>query len=291
VVTGSEHARVRALFKDLVPDDVLAAYDRLLAAGGCPKDEAEAFAGGKDRTQALTDRGMAHVLPHSPAGPAQLQAAPPDLALQGVLVDLQTRLLRGQELLLDGHHRLAGAQAWRCADDAAQIPGHLVKVMLDRAEISERSAALINTARKDWMTLENLDTEMPLTADFAQASLPGFRGRVRCRSIYAAEVMDHPVGRRLVHTCAEAGEQARLLPDVPMKMKLADRTAALLPLTPAGTVGALLIRAPVITAALREYFELLWEKGNTHWSKTACGGAAGTRAADRPGAAGRRPAR
>jgi hypothetical protein len=47
---------------------------------------------------------------------------------------------------------------------------------------------------------------------------------------------------------------------VPMKMKLTNHTAALLPLTPTGTSGALLIRAPVITAALRQYFEMLWEK-------------------------------
>ena len=33
-----------------------------------------------------------------------------------------------------------------------------------------------------------------------------------------------------------------------------------LPLTPTGTAGALVIRAPVIIAALREYFELLWER-------------------------------
>jgi hypothetical protein len=46
---------------------------------------------------------------------------------------------------------------------------------------------------------------------------------------------------------------------VPMKMKLADQSAALLPLTPTGTAGALLVLAPLITAALREYFELLWD--------------------------------
>jgi hypothetical protein len=45
-----------------------------------------------------------------------------------------------------------------------------------------------------------------------------------------------------------------------MKMKLADYTTAMLPLTPAGTGGALLVRAPVIIAALREYFEMLWER-------------------------------
>ena len=110
------------------------------------------------------------------------------------------------------------------------------------------------------MTLENLHTEMPLTEDFAQPPLPASGGRVRCRSIYDAAAMDDPVARRIIQACADAGEQARLLPEVPMKMKLADHTTAMLPLTPTGTAGALVIRAPVIIAALREYFEMLWER-------------------------------
>ena len=141
-----------------------------------------------------------------------------------------------------------------------RLPAHPVSVASDRAAISELSASLLNTARKDWMTLENLHTEMPLTGDFAEPPLPAFGGRVRCRSIYEVSVMHDPVGRRIVNACAEAGEQARLLPQVPMKMKLADHTTAMLPLTPTGTAGALLIRAPVIIAALREYFELLWDR-------------------------------
>jgi len=110
------------------------------------------------------------------------------------------------------------------------------------------------------MTLDNLYTEMPLTEDFAQPPLPAFGGRVRCRSIYAAAAMEDPVARRVIQVCADAGEQARLLPEVPMKMKLADQATALLPLTQAGTAGALVIRAPVIISALRDYFELLWER-------------------------------
>jgi hypothetical protein len=35
-------------------------------------------------------------------------------------------------------------------------------------EIGDVSASLVNTARRDWMTLENLNTEMQLTEDFAQ---------------------------------------------------------------------------------------------------------------------------
>ena len=95
----------------------------------------------------------------------------------------------------------------------------------------------MNTARKDWMTLETLDTEMPLTDDFAQPPLPALGGRVNCRSIYVASAMEDPIARRIIEACTEAGEQARLLRTVPMKMKLADHTTAMLPLTPTGTAG------------------------------------------------------
>jgi hypothetical protein len=180
--------------------------------------------------------------------------------LLGVLAGHQNQLARDQELLLDGHQRLADIQARSGAGMSGHFPEHLVTVVTDPAQISDLSAALVNTARKEWMTLENLRTEMPLTQDFAQPPLPAFAGRVRCRSIYDSAAMDDPVARQIIQACAEAGQQARLLPGVPMKMKLADHTTAMLPLTPTGTPGALVIRAPVIIAALREYFELLWER-------------------------------
>ena len=174
-----------------------------------------------------------------------------------------------------------------------RFPAHLVSVVSDRAEISELSAALMNTARKDWMTLENLHTEMPLTDDFAQPPLPAFGGRVRCRSIYDAAAMDDPVARRIIEACADAGEQARLLPQVPMKMKLADQTTAMLPLTPTGTAGALVIRAPVIIGALREYFELLLGAGDAAATAAARGAwrPADAGPAGGAGADGRGPAR
>jgi len=249
------------LFMGLVEPEIIDAYEQLQASNGCPRDEAAAVLGDPGLVPALTSRGMAHIVPHTPADPAWLRPAAPDIALQGVLAGHLHRVARDQELLLDGHRRLADAQARAERSMNGRSPGHLVSVLTDQAEISELSASLINTARKDWMTLENLATDMPLTPDFAQPPLPAAAGQVRCRSIYAAAAMEHPVARQIIRDCAGAGEQARLLPRVPMKMKLADDTAALLPVTPNGTTAALLIRAPVITAALREYFELLWERG------------------------------
>lgn len=70
--------------------------------------------------------------------------------------------------------------------------------------------------------------------------------------------MDDPVARSIIQGCVQAGEQARLLPAVPMKMKLADHTTAMLPLTRTGTAGALVVRAPVIIAALRPRSSGCW---------------------------------
>jgi DNA-binding CsgD family transcriptional regulator len=250
---------VRELFEGLVPAEVIGAYERLLASDGCAKDEAGTTLGEDGLVAELTRRGMAHVQPHSPVDPAWLRPASLDLALQGVLAGHQSQLARRQELLLDGTRRLAEAQARYAQPGGGKLPEHLVSAITDRTRLGELSAALMNTARQDWMTLENLHTEMPLTADFAQPPLPAFGGRVRCRSIYAADTMDDPVARQIIGDCVRAGEQARLLPQIPMKMKLADRTTALLPLTPSGAAG-LVVKAPVILAALREYFELLWDR-------------------------------
>jgi DNA-binding CsgD family transcriptional regulator len=260
VADAAVRGEIRGLFDGLVPEEVIDAYDRLLAGNGCAKDEADALVGGAGLVAALTRSGMAHVQPHTPADPAWLRPASPDLALQGVLADHQHQLARDQELLLDGQRRLAEAQARFGAGMNGRSSTHLVRVVTDRAEISALSASLMNTARRDWLTLENVTTDMPLTEDFAAPPLAAFGGRVRCRSIYESSTMEDPVARRIVQSCAEAGEQARLLPEVPMKMKLADRTTALLPLTPAGTAGAVVIRAPVIITALRGYFEMLWER-------------------------------
>ena len=212
VADAAVRADIRDLFEGLVPVEVIDAYDRLLASDGCAKDQAETLVGDASLVSALTGWGMAHVQPHSPTDPAWFRPASPDLALQGVLAGHQNRLARDQERLLDGHRRLADAQSKFGIGMNGRFPTHLVSVVSDRAEISELSAALMNTARKDWMTLETLDTEMPLTDDFAQPPLPALGGAVRCRSIYAASAMDDPAARRIIETCTEAGEQARLLP-------------------------------------------------------------------------------
>jgi hypothetical protein len=128
---------------------------------------------------ALTQWGMVHVQPHSPADPAWVRPASPELALQGVLVGRQHQLARDQELLLDGHRRLASAQAKFGAGMNGRFPEHLFSVVADRTEIAELSASLVNTAHQDWMSLEKLHTGRPKGGCGAVPSMMPLRWRIR----------------------------------------------------------------------------------------------------------------
>lgn len=85
---------------------------------------------------------------------------------------------------------------------------------------------------------------------------------MRVRAIYDQASVEHPGVAETMRRSREAGEEQRVLPELPMKMQIADEAAVLLPLTATGADAALLVRDSVpILAGLRHYFELLWERG------------------------------
>jgi hypothetical protein len=75
VADTAVRADIRGLFDGLVPSEVIDAYDRLLAADGRAKDQAETTVGDAGLVAELTSRGMAHIQPHSPGRPAWLSPA------------------------------------------------------------------------------------------------------------------------------------------------------------------------------------------------------------------------
>ncbi|WP_329260851.1 LuxR C-terminal-related transcriptional regulator [Actinoallomurus sp. NBC_01490] len=252
-----EPGGVQRLFEGLVRDDVLAVFEKLVAADGCPASEAEQFVGGPEMLQELLDCGMAHVGSDSP-NPPHFVPAPPEMALQGVLRKRQHQLLADCELLMDGHGRFSRID--RTRPQSGEFRHRLVEIVTDRAEITRLSHALVNVAQDDWMSLENARLETPLDEATGYSPPPAFEQSLRCRAIYEASLLDNTIGRRTVEEAIRHGEEARLLPRIGMKLKLADESVAMLPLTPTGMEGAMVIRSAVVAGALREYFELLWER-------------------------------
>jgi DNA-binding CsgD family transcriptional regulator len=244
-------------FEGLVPEAVIAAYTKLAAVGRLPKEEAADFLGDPQLVEELGKWGMAHIVPHTAASPPSYRAVSPDLALMGVLGVWQAKLAHQHKLVYDGYHRLVAAQAVPTIS-TDQVPAHLIRVLTETDEITRASMDLINGARREYMTLETADTDMPITSDFPVKGPAELCSRLRMRAIYDARFAELPNAREWIGACVRDGEEPRVLRHVPMKMKLIDESAVLMPLTTTGTTGALLIMAPPITRAAKVLFELLW---------------------------------
>ncbi|SES45259.1 helix-turn-helix domain-containing protein [Actinokineospora terrae] len=100
------------------------------------------------------------------------------------------------------------------------------------------------------------------TPEFNVTELQALQRGVAYRSIYHMPLLDDPTRLAQVATYTEAGEQARALVDVRMKMMIADRRVALLPLSSdEPDTGARIVvhRSPLLTA-LVACFDLLWDR-------------------------------
>jgi DNA-binding CsgD family transcriptional regulator len=248
-------AQMRGLLEGLVPDELLAAYLALYRAGGCCKEEQATVVGPPGLVEKLLAHGMAH---HSVEDRGRLLATGPEAALEGALGEIQLRSINDHKRLLTGIERLNTCR--KVPTEAAEGGGQMVESIYDRERIHELSHTLMNTARHEFMSLENTVVDTPTTEDCACTPPEAFKGTVRCRAIYDSACLKNPVTAEIVEASVRAGEQARVLPKIVTKFKMADDAVALVPLTPSGMGGAMLIRASAPLAMYREYFELLWER-------------------------------
>ncbi|MFH9089109.1 LuxR family transcriptional regulator [Streptomyces sp. NPDC017673] len=82
---------------------------------------------------------------------------------------------------------------------------------------------------------------------------------VRVRAVYAAASFDTEAGWQELGSLVSRGEEARIVPSLPIKLAIADRSAAMvsLDLSP-GSAECLYTEAPPLLDALTEFFEHYW---------------------------------
>ncbi|MER8045942.1 LuxR C-terminal-related transcriptional regulator [Streptomyces sp. NPDC094032] len=102
---------------------------------------------------------------------------------------------------------------------------------------------------------------VPLTSA-TEDSLATLARGVRQRVVYAREALEHPGHlKNVIEPCVEAGEQARVLPSVPVKLLIIDEAYALVSLSikEADVVNTMLVVQPCgLFSALVALFELSW---------------------------------
>ncbi|MFF7337117.1 LuxR C-terminal-related transcriptional regulator [Streptomyces sp. NPDC008163] len=142
-------------------------------------------------------------------------------------------------------------------------PRRLVEVIEGPAAVADRLRDLVVGAEQEILAF---DTPPYLTVPSSMAGMErdALARGVTVRAVYAAEVLRLPGRAEPVKELAALGEQARVVPRVPLKMVMADRRAAMIPLTSneeSVRTAAVLVRQSRLCDALVELFEAKWFQG------------------------------
>lgn len=233
-----------------------AVYVALLIGRGSTADEVACEIGiGDEAARAavgrLKDLGF---VTHRVGSPARLTPVPPDLAVSALAAR------RRQEL--GDAERTALHLAAQFPAEQRTHPDELIEVVVGRTAVAARFAHLAQRIEREMLVLDR----PPYAQTVSEANGPEIDALERglsVRGIYAPEAFELPGAFFQARRAQEAGEQARVHPDVPMKLVIVDGTTALLPMTATGDVeSSLVVHAPMVVAALVRMFELLWRQAS-----------------------------
>ena len=201
----------------------------------------------------LARRGL--VAPSSEL-PGRYRAAPPALALGGLLSERRHELKQA-ELAVEGL-----SQEYRRNATGAALRD-LVEVVTGRDAVRHRFDQLQLGAEQELLALV---TEVPVAVDgmHNDAEPVAVARGVSYRVVLERSVLETPGGSLPLTAALARGEQVRVVDRVPTKLMMADRSVAMLPLTPMGAPGepaAMVIRAGGVLEAMVGLFESVWAQG------------------------------
>ncbi|MEU0341276.1 helix-turn-helix transcriptional regulator [Streptomyces bobili] len=194
------------------------------------------------------------------AEPGRPRAVSPDIGME-ILLARQQAELTAHQARIEASRAAAAQLISEYADlrPSAAEPGVEHLIGLDR--IRERLALLHREVREEVMifapdgeqTAENLEASKPL-----DESLLG-RG-IRMRTIYLDSVRNSPPTVAYAQWLSGLGRQARTVPTLPIRLIIADRNTAVIPVNSNDTAaGAVMLTGQGTLTALCALFESVWE--------------------------------
>ncbi|MFE9694057.1 helix-turn-helix domain-containing protein [Micromonospora sp. NPDC005806] len=200
----------------------------------------------------LTERGLVSRLP---GRPVRYLATPPDAAIGELIGAVESKLWQARD----------AAQALMETHRAASRyihPEQSLEVLVGQDNIRRRVAHIENSAKTQ---VRGFDKPPYVSTPGANAENEGQRLRrgIRYRVIYSRNAVAWPGRLRagLLATLRE-GEQARVRPDLPLKMLMVDDRMAVIPISSSEQNGlAYVIHPSSLLDALITLFEAEWERG------------------------------
>jgi hypothetical protein len=240
---------------DLLPASEEHAYRllvRMAGAGACEFAEQAGMGPGEATAllETLQRKGLVT------AGPTY-HALPPDVALGEVL-------LREQESLESARQLVAALSEEYRSNTRRRSADHLVEIVVGAETLRERLRDLQDTAREEilWFSRANpLAMPGPVNTEEKDALARG----VRYRAIYERALLERPEELAGIVEAVGWGEEARVLPLLPVRLAVADRALAICPLVPAAEWAvaeptAAVVRSGELLGALVALFESYWER-------------------------------
>jgi sugar-specific transcriptional regulator TrmB/DNA-binding CsgD family transcriptional regulator len=232
-----------------------AAYRRLI---GVPSASADSLADAEGvqvprvlaALSSLEEKGL---VARSTATPGDYVASPPAIAVGSMIVERRDEIRRA-ELELE---RLVGEYRGAASDRAST---EVVDVVHGEQAVAQRFAQLQRGAAHEVLALVKSTVALVSAEDNVDEQVAVSRG-VTYRVVVERSAMEKPGFLDMVAESVEAGERVRVTDELPLRLLIADRSVALLPLAPtsqdSGT-GALVIHPSGLLDALLLLFDLVW---------------------------------
>ena len=204
---------------------------------------------------ALEDKGL---VARSTGQPGHFVASPPSLALGSLIVQREEEIRRAQLELGRLTEQYRGSVADRTGTD-------VVDVVRGSRAVADRFAQMQRGASSEVVALVKTSVAV-VTAEENTASedVAVARG-VAYRVVLERSAFEQPGFMDRVVDSISAGEKVRVIDSLPLRLVIADRSLALLPLAPTASDsggGALLVHESGLLDALLHLFDLVWASSN-----------------------------
>lgn len=202
--------------------------------------------------QVLASLEAAGLVSRSPQVPARFLPAPPDAAIEVLVLSKEEQLRRARLAAQDLTRQFRRQQRDRVVE--------LVEVVTGAEAIQQRFAQLERAATKELLLFD----KPPYVAGTVGSSgleLAALGRGVVWRCLYDRQSMEVPGRLQALRELTAAGEQARTIDGLPMKLVVANRRLGLIPLDPEDPEeGAVVVHSSALLTAITMLFDTLWER-------------------------------
>lgn len=219
----------------------------------------------------------AEIAARTGAAPAVVRAAAGRLVRMGLVAAASTRPVtytahrpsasmsvheRALETALEEHRRAVAAFEELYSVGRSEHAHELIEVVTGKDHIARRFVHLEATAQREILVFDRPPYVLPpghATQRAAELELLARGVSVRC--VYDRSCLDDSGAADLLTALSRAGEQLRLAADLPVKVAIFDRSAALLPLSEeSGDDRVVIIRRSTMLTVLVAFFEQVWRE-------------------------------